>query len=158
MRSYPMTPAGYRKLKEELHNLKFVQVVQNIKDIEEARAHGDLKENAEYHAAKDKQSHLAARVNYVQDRIALAEVVEIKRLSSDRVMFGATVTLENVDTEEEFIYKIVGEDETDPSNGVIAITSPLAKCMIGKSVDDEFVLKTSVLSKEYAIIKIEYKQ
>ena len=152
-----MTPEGYQKLTEELHNLKFVEVPKNIKDIEEARAHGDLKENAEYHAAKERQSHLHARIAYLEDRIAKAEVIDPSKIKSDRVTFGSTVTLENIDTEEQVTYQIVGEDESNPDKGRISISAPLAKAMIGKEIDDEFKLKTPKGVVEYAVVSIEYK-
>jgi len=151
-----MTPEGFARLTEELARIKNVEVPKNIKDIEEAREHGDLRENAEYHAAKDKQGHLAARQNYLQDRLARAEVIDPKTLKSDRVVFGATVTLENEDTGEITKVKIVGEDEADPNRGMINLASPMAKAMIGKSVDDEVKLKTSQVQKTFYVLKIEF--
>ncbi len=157
MQRYPITPAGYKKIKEELHHLKSVERPKNIKDIEEARAHGDLRENAEYHAAKERQGHIAGRIEYLEGRVALAEVIDPKTIKTERIAFGATVTLENVDTEEEITYQIVGEDESDPTAKKISISSPLARAMIGKEVDDEFVLQTSAHRKEYAVVSIEYR-
>ncbi|MBU1239449.1 transcription elongation factor GreA, partial [Myxococcota bacterium] len=119
--------------------------------------HGDLRENAEYHAAKEHQSHLAGRIAYLEGRVSLAEVIDPSKITMDRVAFGATVTLENLDTEEKVTYQIVGEDESDPSNFKISIKSPLARAMMGKAVDDDFVLKTSAGEKEYAVITIQYK-
>ncbi|PKN44975.1 MAG: transcription elongation factor GreA [Deltaproteobacteria bacterium HGW-Deltaproteobacteria-17] len=156
MTRVPMTPEGFARLTEELARIKNVEVPKNIKDIEEAREHGDLRENAEYHAAKDKQGHLAARQNYLQDRLARAEVIDPKTLKSDRVVFGATVTLENEDTGEITKVKIVGEDEADPNRGMINLASPMAKAMIGKSVDDEVKLKTSQVQKTFYVLKIEF--
>jgi len=152
-----MTPQGHTRLKEELHRLKHVEVPENIKDIETARAHGDLRENAEYHAAKERQSHLAGRIAYLEGRVTLAEVIDPSKITTDRVAFGATVTIENVDTEENLTYQIVGEDESDPAGKRISIKSPMARAMLGKQEDDEFVLKTSAGTKEYLIISIEYK-
>jgi transcription elongation factor GreA len=152
-----MTPGCLKKLRAELKQLKFVDVPINIQDIETAREHGDLRENAEYHAAKDKQGHLAARIKYVEGRVALAEVINPLSIKSSRVTFGATVTLEKVEIEEEVVYQIVGEDESNPSNQLISIKSPLARAMLGKEVDDEFQLKTSIGITEYAVVKIEYK-
>ncbi|MBU1222211.1 transcription elongation factor GreA [Myxococcota bacterium] len=157
MNKYPITPDGIAKLKVELHNLKNVEVPQNIKDIEEARAHGDLKENAEYHAAKEKQSHLHARIAYLEDRIARADIIEPKKIKTEKIAFGATVSFENMDTGEQLVYKIVGEDESNPNEGTISITSPLAKALIGKTKGDEFEFKTSKGVREYAIENIEYK-
>jgi len=156
MTRVPMTPEGFARLTEELTRIKMVEVPKNIKDIEEAREHGDLRENAEYHAAKDKQGHLAARQNYLQDHLARAEVIDPKTLKSDRVVFGATVTLENDDTGEVTKVKIVGEDEADPNRGMINLASPMAKAMIGKSVDDEVKLKTSHVQKTFYVLKIEF--
>lgn len=156
MTKYPMTPDGYAKLVAELENIRKVEIPKNIKDIEEAREHGDLRENAEYHAAKERQGHLAAREAYLQDRIARAEVIDPRTVRSSKVVFGATVTLENADTEEITKVKIVGEDEADPSKGLINVASPLARALIGKTVDDEAVLKTSQITKTYYIQKIEY--
>jgi transcription elongation factor GreA len=156
MTKYPMTPDGYAKLVAELEHIRKVEIPKNIKDIEEAREHGDLRENAEYHAAKERQGHLAAREAYLQDRIARAEVIDPRTIKSEKVVFGATVTLENADTEEVTRVKIVGEDEADPSKGLINIASPLARALIGKSIDDEAVLKTSQNTKTYYIQKIEF--
>ena len=156
MTRYPMTPEGYARLQEELVRIRHEEIPRNIKDIEEAREHGDLRENAEYHAAKERQSHLAAREAYLQDRIARAEIIDPRTLKSDRVVFGATVTLENDDTGETASYKIVGEDEADLRRGMINLASPMARAMIGKQVDDEVRLKTSQVQKSFTILKIEF--
>ncbi|MGM0596232.1 MAG: transcription elongation factor GreA [Myxococcota bacterium] len=157
MKSYPMTPQGYKRLKEELHNLKHVEVLKNIKDIEEARAHGDLSENAEYHAAKERQGKLAGRIAHLENKIARAEVINPSLIKSDRIQFGANVTLENMETEEIITYQLLGEEESDPENGKISIGSPLARVLIGKEVDDDVELRTSKGIREYAILEIEYK-
>lgn len=156
MTRVPMTPEGFARLTEELERIRKVEIPKNIKDIEEAREHGDLRENAEYHAAKERQGHLAAREGYLQDRLARAEVIDPRKLKGDRVMFGATVTLENEDSGEVTRVKIVGEDEADPNRGLINLASPIAKSMIGKSVDDEVKVKTSQVQKTYYILKIEF--
>ncbi len=153
---YPMTPEGYARLNGELQKIRMVEIPKNIKDIEEARAHGDLRENAEYHAAKERQSHLAAREAYLDDRIARAEVIDPRTLKSDRVVFGATVTLENDDTGEVSTFKIVGEDEADLEKGKLNLASPMARAMIGKQVDEEVKLKTSQVEKTFYILKIEF--
>ncbi len=156
MTRVPMTPEGFARLTDELERIRKVEVPKNIKDIEEAREHGDLRENAEYHAAKERQGHLAGREAYLQDRLARAEVIDPRKLKGDRVMFGATVTLENEDSGEVTRVKIVGEDEADPNRGMINLASPMAKAMIGKSVDDEVKVKTSQVQKTYYILKIEF--
>jgi len=156
MTRVPMTPEGFARLTEELERIRKVEIPRNIKDIEEAREHGDLRENAEFHAAKEKQGHLAGREGYLQDRLARAEVIDPRKLKGDRVMFGATVTLENEESGEVTRVKIVGEDEADPNRGMINLASPIAKAMIGKSVDDEVKVKTSQVQKSYYILKIEF--
>ncbi len=156
MINVPMTPEGYARLSEELDRIRKIEIPRNIKDIEEAREHGDLRENAEYHAAKERQGHLAGREAYLQDRLARAQVIDPRTLKSERVVFGATVTLENGDTGEVTRVKIVGEDEADPNRGLINLASPMAKAMIGRSVDDEVKVKTSQVQKTFYILKIEF--
>lgn len=156
MTRVPMTPEGFARLTDELERIRKVEIPKNIKDIEEAREHGDLRENAEYHAAKERQGHLAAREGYLQDRLARAEVIDPRKLKGDRVMFGATVTLESEESGETSRVKIVGEDEADPNRGLINLASPIARAMIGKSVDDEVKVKTSQVQKTYYILKIEF--
>ncbi|MFH2005932.1 MAG: transcription elongation factor GreA [bacterium] len=131
----PMTPTGRDILRAELKQILEVERPQNVQDIEEARAHGDLSENAEYHAAKERQAYLDARMKEVKGRLSLAEVIDPKTLSGERVVFGATVTLEDAKTGDEVIYTIVGEDEADAKKGLISITSPLARALIGKEID-----------------------
>lgn len=158
MKRIPMTPEGYQKLKNELDHLKRVVRPQNIKDIEEARSHGDLSENAEYHAAKEKQSYIAARIAALQAKIAQAEVIDPKTTTTNnKVVFGATVTVVDLETEAELVYKIVGDDESDIQHRKIAISSPIARSLIGKSVGDEVAVQTPRGKRELEIVKIEYK-
>ena len=157
MKRYPMTPAGYMKLKEELERIEQVEIPENIREIEEARAHGDLRENAEYDTAKERQAQLHIRVQYLRDRIANAEVIDPSTIKSDRVLFGATVTLENLDTGEQVTYQIVGEDESDLKNGRISVQAPIARALIGKYEGDIVEVKVPAGLREYEILKIEYK-
>jgi transcription elongation factor GreA len=135
--SFPMTPSGLLKLRNELRNLREVERPRNVREIEAAREHGDLRENAEYHAAKETQAMIASRMQWLETRIALANVIDPEKIKSERVGFGATVTLTNVDTDEEVQYTLVGEHEADAEKGLISITSPLARALIGKEQDDE---------------------
>src|SRR5512141_2807042 len=128
----PMTKGGLLRLKEELKRLKYVERPKIVKEIAEARSHGDLSENAEYHAAKEKQSHLEGRILQVEDWIARAEVIDIGKLKGDRVVFGATVTLSDSDSGDEVRYQVVGELEADLKQGKISVASPIARAMIGK--------------------------
>jgi transcription elongation factor GreA len=128
-----------------------VERPQNVQDIEEARAHGDLSENAEYHAAKERQGYLDARLKELEAKISLAEVIDPNTLSGDRVLFGATVTLMDLDTEEESVYTIVGDDEADAKNGRISISSPLARALIGREVGDEIKFRAPGGLREYEL-------
>ncbi|MBN8555304.1 MAG: transcription elongation factor GreA [Deltaproteobacteria bacterium] len=152
-----MTPAGYEKLQKELEQIKTVERPRNIKSIEEARAHGDLSENADYDAAKNEQGLIAARLAQVEDRLARAEVIDPKSLSGTTVMFGATVTLIDVESEEKVVYKLVGSFEADLKEKTISIESPIGKSLIGKSEGDEVVVKTPGGFREFSIQKVEYK-
>ncbi|MBI5141198.1 MAG: transcription elongation factor GreA [Nitrospirae bacterium] len=156
MHKIPMTPGGYKKLESELEQLIKVERGKNIKDIEEARAHGDLSENAEYHAAKERQSFIAGRITELQAKIAMAEVIDPSRIVSDRVVFGATVSIMDVDTDEEKQYTLVGPDEGDVKNGRVSIESPLARALIGKSVGDEVTVTTPTRSIDYEILDIKF--
>src|SRR5262247_1787340 len=136
MEKVPMTMEGYRKLESELHRLKVEERPRIIQQIAEARDHGDLSENAEYHAAKDAQGLNEARVAELEDKLARAEIIDPAKLSGNTVKFGATVTLEDEDAGEKVKYKIVGEDEANLRDGKISITSPIARALIGKSKGD----------------------
>jgi transcription elongation factor GreA len=151
-----MTPRGYRALQDRLHNLKAVERPRNIEDIETARAHGDLSENAEYKYAKNRQSEIAANISYCKTRLALAEIIEPTSLGGDRVVFGATVEFCDEETEEEFKYMIVGEDEADIKSNLLSITSPIAKGLIGKEEGDLVKVKTPKGFRSLEILSVEY--
>ncbi|MBZ0123386.1 MAG: transcription elongation factor GreA [Roseovarius sp.] len=153
----PMTPEGLAKLKEELKRLKTVDKIENIRDIEVARAHGDLSENAEYSAAKERQSHIAGRIAELEEIIACAQVIDPAALDHEKVVFGATVRLSDTDSGEEVTYQIVGVHESDVKAGRISVESPLAKSLIGKTVDDLIKLKTARGEKEFEVLEIVYK-
>lgn len=152
----PMTPGGHKKLEEELNNLLKVERPNNVKAIAEARAHGDLSENAEYHAAKERQSFIEGRINELQDKIARAEVIDPSNIQSDRVVFGATVDLLDLGSDEEKSYMLVGPEEGDVKNGRITVTSPLGRALIGKSVGDEVQIQTPAKTVEVEILDIRF--
>ena len=156
MEKVPMTVEGFAALEAELHRLKSVERPLIIKAISEARAHGDLSENAEYHAAKEQQGWVEARVAELEDKISRADVIDISRLGGDTVKFGATVSLVDEDTDEESRYQIVGEFEADVKQGKISITSPIARALIGKLEGDTVEVMTPGGGKSYEIIKIRY--
>lgn len=151
----PMTPNGYEKLKGELHQLITVERPNVIKLIEQARAFGDLSENAEYDSAKDRQGFVEARIKDLESKIARAEVIDPEKLpSKDRVMFGVKVKLENLETGGELIYQLVGPDETDPDKGLISITSPIGRALMGKHPDEEVQVRTPGGLREFVILDI----
>lgn len=152
-----MTPAGLQKLRDELRNIKEVQRPQNVADIETALGHGDLRENAEYHAAKERQAELAARMAYLESRISLAQVIDPAEMNSDKVAFGATVTLIDADTEEEVVYCLVGEDETNVKAGKISITAPIARALLGKEAGDDATVRLPKGTRDFEIVNVEYK-
>ena len=156
--SIPITAAGLRKLKDELRQLQTVERVKISREIEVARGHGDLRENAEYHAAKEKQSHIEGRIVTLHDWIARAEVVDVSKLSGDRVVFGATVVVTDAETEDEKTYRIVGEPEADLKQGKIAVTSPLAQGLVGKRVGDEVTVQTPRGPREYEILEVRFEE
>ena len=137
MERIPMTAEGHAALQAELKVLKSVERPSIIAAISEARSHGDLSENAEYHAAKEKQSFIEGRISELDDKLARADIIDISKLGGKKIRFGATVTIIDVDSEETFTYKIVGEDEANVKEGKVSITSPLARAMIGKEEGDE---------------------
>jgi len=156
MDKFPMTPAGYRKLEVELKRLREVDRPANVKAIEEARAHGDLAENAEYKFAKEQQGLIQGRMEYLEARLSRADVIDPAKLSGDRVVFGAVVELENLDTGEEVSYRIVGEDEADLENGTISVTSPMARGLIGKEAGDEVTIRTPSGPRKFEISDVEF--
>jgi transcription elongation factor GreA len=153
----PMTAAGYVGLEAELKNLKSVERPAIIVAIAEARAHGDLSENAEYHAAKERQSFIEGRILELEDKISRAQVIDVSKLSGKVVKFGATVTVVDEDTEKKSKYQIVGDIEADFSKGLISISSPLARALIGKSVGDSVDVNTPGGGRTYEIAKVEWK-
>ena len=152
----PITKPGLVRLKEELKRLKAVERPKIVKEIAEARSHGDLSENAEYHAAKEKQSHLEGRILQVEDWIARAEVIDIGKLKGDRVVFGATVTLSDSESGDEVRYQVVGELEADLKQGKISVASPIARAMIGKQEGDVVKVRTPGGEREYEINAVEF--
>ena len=150
----PITRNGYNQLHKELGNLKKVVRPEVIKAIEEARAHGDLSENAEYAAAKERQSFVEGKIRDIEQKLANSEIMEVNHLPCDRVGFGSFVTLENHGSGEEVTYQLVGPDESDISAGTISITSPLGRALIGKEADDEITVQAPGGVKKYTILKI----
>jgi transcription elongation factor GreA len=151
-----MTPGGAQKLKDELARLK-EERPKISREIGIAREHGDLSENAEYHAAKERQGLVEARLKDIEDKLARAEVIDPTKLSGDRVRFGATVSLTNLDSDEESTYQIVGADEADINSGLISISAPLARALIGKSIGDEVVVQLPAGTRRYEIGTIAFK-
>lgn len=152
----PMTPRGQKRLREELKRLREVERPKNVQDIEIARAHGDLSENAEYSAAKEKQSFIEGRIRELEGMIALSEVIDPGKLSGSKVVFGATVRLTDTDSGDEVSYSIVGDHEGDIKEGRIAISAPLARALIGKEQGDTVNLRTSKGSREYQIEEVKF--
>ncbi len=153
----PMTVAGETKLRDELQHLKSVVRPQIVAAIAEARAHGDLKENAEYHAAKEQQGFAEGRVKEIEGKLADAQVIDVTKIkNTGKVIFGVTVTLLNVESDEEVTYRIVGDDEADLKQGTISISSPVARAMIGKSVDDEVLVRTPKGDVDYEVLRVEH--
>jgi transcription elongation factor GreA len=132
----PMTREGYAKLESDLKQLKTDDRPRNVREIEEARAHGDISENAEFHAAKERQSHIETRIRQLEDKLARAIVIDPSGPAPEQIRFGVTVVLLDTETDEEVTYTIVGEDESDAANGLISINSPIARALLGKAVDD----------------------
>ncbi len=157
MNQTPMTVRGAEKLREELEYLKSDLRPKIIEAIAEARAHGDLKENAEYHAAREQQSFCEGRIQDIEGKLSQAQVIDVTKLpNTGRVVFGATVTALKGDTEEEITYRIVGDDEADFKQGLISVNSPIARGLIGKEVDDVALIKTPAGDVEYEILEVKY--
>ncbi len=153
----PMTPEGYQKLQEELKHLIRVERPKVVQDIAEARGHGDLSENAEYDAAKERQGFVEGRIAEINGKMARAQVIDATELDTDKVVFGATVTVYDDESENESTYRIVGEDEADIKKGLISINSPVAKALIGHRIDDEVQIKVPSGTRIYEIVDIQYK-
>jgi transcription elongation factor GreA len=156
MAKFPMTPRGQQLLKDELKRLREVERPKNVRDIEEARAHGDLKENAEYHAAKERQGFIEGRSRDIEAILAQAEVIDPAKLSGTKVVFGATVKLSDVDTGEEVTYTVVGDHEADIKAGRIAVSAPLARAIIGRERGEAVSLKTGKGMREYEIVEVRF--
>lgn len=156
MSKLPMTEASYARIRQELDQLKSIDRPAIIRAIAEARAHGDLSENAEYHAAKDRQGWIESRVVELEDKLRRAEVIDVAKLSGDKVKFGATVVLKDQDTDEVTTYQIVGADESDIKAGLLSITSPLARAIIGKTIGDEVEVAAPAGAKGYAIVSVSF--
>ena len=152
----PMTPGGHTALEAELRHRQQVERPRIVEAIAEARSHGDLSENAEYHSAKEAQSHNEGRIAELEDKLSRAEVIDVSKLSGSTVMFGATVTLVDEDTDEEKIYQIVGESEADVKGGKVSITSPTARALIGKKKGDTVEVNTPGGGKSYEILKVAF--
>jgi len=151
----PMTKEGYEKLKQELDRIMKVERPKNIKDIEEARAHGDLSENAEYHAAKERQGHLDAKKRELEHKLSHAQIIDVSKLSNEKVVFGATVTLADTDSGDTKKYMLVGQEEADIKKAKISIQSPVGRALIGHKVGDVVTIKTPAKIVEYEIQAIE---
>ncbi|MEJ1970666.1 MAG: transcription elongation factor GreA [Rhizomicrobium sp.] len=156
MERIPMTAAGYKALEDEVNHLKNVERHEIIKAIAEARAHGDLSENAEYHAAKERQGFIEGRLMELEDQIGRAEVIDVSKLSGSTVKFGATVTLVDEDTDEKRKYQIVGDVESDAKRGRISLSSPIARALIGKGKGDTVEVTAPGGARSYEILKVEF--
>jgi transcription elongation factor GreA len=152
----PMTVVGLQKLREELKRLKEIERPRVIQAIAEARGHGDLSENAEYHAAKERQSFIEGRIREVEGKLAMAQVIDPATLSGERVVFGATVTLSDTESGEEVTYTIVGQDEADIRMGTISINSPIARALIGKEIGDTARVQAPKGAREYEIVDVRF--
>ena len=153
----PMTPRGYRTLREELKHIKEFDRPKNVQDIEEARAHGDLRENAEFSAAKEKQAFLEGRMREIEGLMALSEVIDPAKLSGSRVVFGATVRLADGESGDEVTYSIVGDYEADIKQNRLAISAPISRALIGREEGDTVVLRSAKGSREYQILEVRFE-
>ncbi|GAB4489562.1 MAG: transcription elongation factor GreA [Thermodesulfovibrionales bacterium] len=156
MEKVVLTPEGYKKLQEELDKLVKVDRPKNIQAIAEARAHGDLSENAEYHAAKEQQSFIEGRINELKAKIALAQVIDPATINQSRIAFGAKVRVLDVEADTEYLFFLVGQEEADVKQGKISITSPVGRALIGKEVGDTAVVKAPARTIEYEILEISF--
>jgi transcription elongation factor GreA len=157
MQSIPMTVRGEQLLREELNHLKSVVRPKIVADIAEAREHGDLKENAEYHAAREQQGFCEGRIQEIEAKLSTSQIIDVTKLANNgKVIFGATVTIVNVDTDEEVKYRIVGDDEADIKSNLISVNSPIARGLIGKELDDTANIQTPNGAVEFEIIEVEY--
>jgi transcription elongation factor GreA len=152
----PITPAGYQSLKEELRRLRANDRHEIVREIEAARAHGDLSENAEYHAAKERQGQIEGRISVLEDKLARAQVIESGGEPPEAVRFGVTVALVDVETDEEVAYTLVGEDESDVAAGLISVSSPVARALLGKRIDDEVTVRVPKGTRQFEIRDIRF--
>jgi transcription elongation factor GreA len=152
----PMTPEGQARLREELKKLKEIELPQVVKDIGTAREHGDLSENAEYHAARERQGMIVARISYIEQTLSRAEVIDPSKIQSSKVQFGATLRLANAESGDEVTYQIVGPEEANVDEGRISVASPLARAMLGREVGDEVKVKLPAGQRVYEILEISY--
>ena len=157
LKRMPITPSGYQKMQEELSRLLKVDRPKNIRDIAEARAHGDLSENAEYHAAKERQSFLEGRIQELKTKIALADVIDPAKITQSRTAFGATVKVLDIDTNEEKSFFLVGPEEADAKNGKISISSPVGKALLNKEIGDVVTINAPARTMEYEILEISFE-
>jgi len=155
--SAPMTQQGRQRLLDDLKRLKSVERPKIVREIEEAREHGDISENAEFHAAKEKQALVAAQISDTEDTLARAVVIDVSKLSGDKIVFGATVTLADVDSGDEVVYQIVGDREAEPKNGKISVSSPIARSIIGKNVGDEVQVQIPTGTRNFEILDVDFK-
>jgi transcription elongation factor GreA len=153
----PMRPSGYATLEAELKRLKSVERHKIVKEIEIARAHGDISENAEFHAAKERQSHIEGRITQLEDRLARAQVIDASGQNPDAVRFGATVQLTDTESGDEVTYTIVGEDESDVSKGLISVGSPIARALLGKPIDELVTVQVPRGSRSFEIRSIRFE-
>ena len=158
MQKQPITPYGYRKLGDELHDLKMNQRPKTVEEIDIARSHGDLKENAEYHAAREKLRFIEKRMAELADLYDNSQEIDPSKFPHEKIMFGSTFKLLDLDSEEEFTYTIVGTYESNPDKGLISILSPLAKGLMGKEEGDEVVVKLPTGEKEFEVLEVFYKE
>ena len=158
MSKVPLTVRGAEKLREELNELKTIARPRVIAAIAEARAHGDLKENAEYHAAREQQSFIEGRIKDIEAKLSNAQIIDVKTLNANgKVVFGATVDVEDIDREQEITYRIVGEDEADIKHGLISVTSPIARALIGKEEGDVAVIDAPGGKRELEVLEVRYE-
>jgi transcription elongation factor GreA len=158
MQKIPLTPAGYKKLEEELERFLKVERPRNIRAIEEARAHGDLSENAEYHAAKEQQSFIEGKINELQTKIGRAQVIDPSKIRQSTIAFGAKVKVLDVGADEEYVFILVGPEEADAKNGKISLSSPVGRALIGKEVGDSVMINAPARRIEYEILEINFEQ
>jgi len=158
MKKIPITKNGFEKLKKDLEHLKTVALPENIRDIEAARAHGDITENAEYAAAKERQAFIHGKMQELENNLALSQIIEVKDLNSDKVVFGSTVTIEDISDGKSIQYQLVGPFESDINQNMISVTSPIGKALIGKCMGDEVSVKTPGGIREFEIVNISCRE